>query len=336
MFHSVPIPPAVRTVIHRIEHDLIGGAADMAREVAQALASAARQSDAKSSEEFREEMTAALAAIIRVTPSIAPVSRVLHLVGRAIEVQEESDPASPREHAIQAALDFIGWLEEALERVAATGAALLADGDVIFTYSISSTVFRMIERARSEGKRVRLVTTESRPGNEGLTTIPRMAALGVPVTIGIDAAMGQLMRSCTSAVVGADTVTAGGSALCKVGSFPAALVAHRYGIPFRVAADTSKFDPTTRWGEPLQIREMPASDILRAPPPEIREPLDRQVTVRNPVFEVVPASLITEIITEAGIIHPGAAAALMQGLPQSGLIATLRGQHPQFGQGTTP
>ncbi|MDR7488675.1 MAG: hypothetical protein QN167_07635, partial [Armatimonadota bacterium] len=72
MFHSVPIPPAVRTVIHRIEHDLIGGAADMAREVAQALASAARQSDAKSSEEFREEMTAALAAIIRVTPSIAP------------------------------------------------------------------------------------------------------------------------------------------------------------------------------------------------------------------------------------------------------------------------
>jgi translation initiation factor 2B subunit (eIF-2B alpha/beta/delta family) len=210
------------------------------------------------------------------------------------------------------------------------------DGDVIFTYSISSTVFRMIERARSEGKRVRLVTTESRPGNEGLTTIPRMVAMGVPVTIGIDAAMGQLIRGCTSALVGADTVTAGGSALCKVGSFPAALVAHRYGIPFRVAADTSKFDPTTRWGEPPQIREMPASDILRAPLPGINGTLDHKVTVRNPVFEVVPASLIAEIITEEGIIHPAAAAALMRDQPQSRLITALRGQHPNLGQGATP
>jgi ribose 1,5-bisphosphate isomerase len=332
MRHSALIHPAVRAVIRRIEHDLIGGAADMAREVAEALASAARESDAESSEAFAEEMTTALAAILRVTPSIAPVTRVLHLVGQTLEAPGQGDLASQRERTTQVALGFITWLEQALGRVAAAGAALLADGDVIFTYSISSTVFRMIERARSEGKRVRLVTTESRPGNEGLTTIPRMVAAGVPVTIGIDAAMAQLMRGCTWAVVGADTVTAGGSALCKVGSFPAALVARHYGIPFRVAADTSKFDPGTRWGEPLQIREMPASDILKELPAGVSGAPDRQVTVRNPVFEVVPASLITEIITEEGIFHPGAAAALMRDLPLSQIVAALRGLSPPPGQ----
>ena len=43
----------------------------------------------------------------------------------------------------------------------------------------------MIEAARRQGKRVSVITTESRPDNEGLTTLPRMQSMGVPVTVGV-------------------------------------------------------------------------------------------------------------------------------------------------------
>lgn len=307
------IHPAVRTVVRRIEHDLIGGAADMARESARALATAARETTAADAAVFREEIDTGLAAVLAVTPSIAPVTRMLHLVGREIDDTGETQLTALQARVVGAAEDFIRWLDDALARTAALGASMLSDGDVLFTYSISSTVFRMIEAARAQAKRIHLVTTESRPGNEGLTTIPRMASAGVHVTIGIDAALGQLMRECSVAIVGADTVTAGGAALCKVGAFPAALVARYYGIPFRVAADTSKFDPGTQQGLPLQIREMPPTDI-------VKEPVQPLLAVRNPVFEVVPAALITEIITEEGVLHPGGVSTLMRDLPQSAAV----------------
>jgi ribose 1,5-bisphosphate isomerase len=316
----------VETLIDRIRRDMIGGAADTAREAAAALAAAARDSQAGDTEDLAREIETAIDRILEVTPSVAPVTRVLDLIGRHLDDTSAVSLANSRERVVAEASLFTSWLDDALQRIASIGANLIGDGEVLFTYSISSTVFKMVEAARQQGKRVALVTTESRPGNEGLTTIPRMTRAGVPVTIGIDAAVGQLLRGCTSVIVGADTVTAGGSALCKVGSLPTALVAREYGIPFRLAADTSKFDPRTLGAGRLLIREMPAADILEEIPP--------LVTVCNPVFESIPAHLINEIVTEQGIVHPGGVAVLMRDLPQSRTVSEIlqrrsRGDGPQ-------
>jgi ribose 1,5-bisphosphate isomerase len=200
-------------------------------------------------------------------------------------------------------------LDTALRSISEIGAELIKDGDRIFTYSISSTVWGIFRRARAQGKSIEVVVTESRPGNEGLWNIAELGKDGIPVTVGIDAAMGTLMRGCAMFIVGSDGITSSGGALCKIGSYPAAAVARDLGIPVRIAADTSKFDPLSLLGFGFKIREMPTSDIT--------QDTASNLTVRNPVFDVTPPHLITEIITERGIISPSAAYVVFAGLQQS-------------------
>ncbi len=308
--------PGLETLIGRIRDDLIGGAADMARESAVALADLAGDSRAGDAAALAREIEEAIDRIVAVSPSIAPVTQVLHRVGRVLEDGQELGVAALKARLADVAVGFVRWLDDALGRVARIGGELIEEGEVVFTYSISSTVFRMVEAARAAGKKVALMTTESRPDNEGLTTVPRMVRAGVPVTIGVDAAMAQLMRGCTSVYVGADTVLSTGASLCKVGSFPAALVARHYGLPFRIAADTSKFDPATLAGRPLVVRPTPPEKIL----PRAQVPDPALVAVGTPVFEVVPAEFISAIVTELGVLHPGSISALFRDLPRSALV----------------
>jgi len=178
----------------------------------------------------------------------------------------------------------------------------------------------MIEAAVERGKRVSVVTTESRPGNEGLVTLDRLCPKGVTVDVGIDAAMAQLMRDCTAVYVGSDDVTSAGDCLAKVGCYPTALVARHYGIPYYIAGDTSKFDPSSLRGVPVKIREMPATDIVAGDVVEGGR-------VRNPVFELVPAALITAYVTELGILHPGAVYDAMRTVPWNDRVGEIVAAH---------
>jgi ribose 1,5-bisphosphate isomerase len=309
----------VAVLVDRIERDLIGGAADMARETAAAMAEAVESSRAADAPALRAQCLRDVERIVIVTPSVMPVTFVLHLIAAELDRRAGESLESLRDSLVAAARDAESRIVNAVERVARIGAELLADGEILFTYSISSTVFAIVRRARTEGKRVALVTTESRPGNEGLRTLDEMAGLGVPVTVGIDAAMAVLMRGCTSVCIGGDTITAVGDALCKVGSFPAALAARHHGIPFRVAADTSKLDANTLRGVPLRVREMPHTDVVAQPA--------GHVTVRNPVFELIPARYVDALVTDAGVVAPAATATLLERLPRSERLAELVAAH---------
>jgi ribose 1,5-bisphosphate isomerase len=307
--------PTVENLVTAIRDDLIGGAADMARETARALRALALD-DSISDSDFSTHFGEALVAIIEVTPSIMPVTRVLHATAAA----GDANPQQPRAAIVEAAEGFIDWLNTGLDEIARIGADLIRDGDRLFLYSMSSTVYRMIEAAVERGKTVSVVTTESRPGNEGLMTLERLCPKGVTVDIGIDAAMTPLMRDCTAVYVGSDDVTSAGDCLAKVGCYATALVARHYGLPYYVAGDTSKFDPSSIRGVPIKIREMPATDIVQGEVPEGGR-------VRNPVFEVVPASLITAYVTELGILHPGAVYQVMDTVPWSERVGELVAEH---------
>lgn len=313
MFTPTLTNPTVENVVAAIRDDLIGGAADMARETARALGTLAMD-DSVSDAEFPARFDEALAAIIDVTPSIMPVTRVLHTAAAAVD----SNPSEPRSALGAEAAAFVTWLDDSLNTIARIGADLIADGDRLFLYSMSSTVYRMIEAAVAAGKKVSVVTTESRPGNEGLVTLDRLCPKGVPVDIGIDAAMVTLMRDCTAVYVGSDNVTSVGDCLAKVGCTPTALVARYFGIPYYVAGDTSKFDPSSLRGVPIKIREMPHTDIVQGK-------VQDRGRVRNPVFEMVPARLITAYVTELGILHPGAVSYVMNTIPWNDRVGSLVG-----------
>ena len=307
--------PTVENLGVAIRDDEIGGAADMARETARALRALALD-ETVADAEFADRLDAAIRAIIEVTPSIMPVTRVLHAAAAAAD----SRPDAPRAAVAEMGEEFVAWLDGGLAEIARIGADLIKDGDRLFLYSMSSTVYRMIEAALAVGKSVSVVTTESRPTNEGLVTLDRLCPQGVKVDIGIDAAMAQLMRDCTVVYIGSDDVTSAGDCLAKVGCYPTALVAQHYGIPYYVAGDTSKFDPSSLRGLPVKVRELPATDVV---PGELAE----GGRVRNPVFELVPAQLITAYVTELGILHPGAVYDAMRTVPWNDRVGDLVAAH---------
>jgi translation initiation factor 2B subunit (eIF-2B alpha/beta/delta family) len=309
------IHPAIETVNDRIHRDVIGGAADIAKEVIQAIEGVVTDSRAADAPGLAAEIEAAVMAVLKVLPSFAPPLNALHRVMKQVEDSRAAgdDLVQLREAILGTIAQFKAFAEQALRNVAVYGAEAIRDGDTLFMYSMSSTVWRVIKAAHDQGKRVRVIVTESRPANEGMWTVERMIEYGIPVEVSIDAAIGMLIPRSDLVMVGADSVAASGEALCKVGTYPSALVAREHGVPFYIAADTLKFDSSTLLGLPFRVDPIPVDAVIK--PGEYPG-----AVVSASLFDVTPPHLIKAIISEKGFINPAAAFAVIQDMPLSKTI----------------
>lgn len=192
----------------------------------------------------------------------------------------------------------------------AHGAALLRDGMRVLTHCNAGalataghgTALGVIRSAVESGKRVHVYADETRPFLQGARlTAWELQQDGIPVTLIADNAAGLLMRrgDIDVIIVGADRIAANGDVANKIGTYTVAVLARRHGIPFYVAAPLSTFDPATRTGEAIPLEERAAEEIMGyggvqwAP---------AGVNVRNPVFDITPAELVSALITERGVV----------------------------------
>ena len=205
---------------------------------------------------------------------------------------------------------FRRWSQEAQEKTALLGARLIHPGQTIFTFTYGETVMGVFHQAISQGKTFQVKVTESRPNNDGLATARALAKLGVLVELSVDACMAELISGCDLMIVGAEAITAEGSAVCKVGTYPAALLARANNIPVYVVVDSSKFDLLSLYGIPLVLNSLQRQDVLSGNHRNGAE-------VAGHLFDETPQALISALVTERGIIPPTVSAALMQQMPFS-------------------
>lgn len=299
--------PDVVEIVERVRTDDIGGAADTAKEVIDALSALVRDSKANDVKALVVEVDQAVLDIMRVMPSLAPPINAIHqFVSRMEQGEADGLDLEGMKAALKETRDsFFAWAENALDKVAQYGAEKVSDGDRVFMYSMSSTVWRIFKVAKEQGKEFEVVVTESRPGNEGLWTVTEMDKLGIPVSVSIDACIGELIPDCAAVFVGADVISASGHALCKMGTYPSALVAKASGTPFYIAADTLKFDTATLIGLPYRNEPIHRHEVLDDSYPETAK-------VVGNLFDETPPELVTAIITEVGILHPAAAFTVLQ------------------------
>ncbi len=296
--------PAIKTVVERIRADAIGGAADIAKEVVAALAKLSADSQVNDVSGFSAEFDDAVRDILRVLPSFAPPVNALHRMMGRMEALNGAAVSDLKAEVKSASDDFFKWAESALDKVAQYGAEKVRDGDVVFMYSMSSTVWRILRAAKQQGKHFSVVVTESRPGNEGLWTAREMEKSGIPVSVSIDACIGELVPQSDVVFVGADAISSSGVSFCKVGTYPTALIAKAHGVPFYVAADTLKFDSSTLLGLPFRGEHIPRQQVLTDDYPA-------SVKVVGDLFEDVPPELTTAIITEMGFLSPASVVSVM-------------------------
>ena len=319
--------PAIEVVTDRITRDIIGGAVDTAKEVMTAMGEVANTSEASTVVELFKEMDQAATAVLKICPSFAPPINVLHMMLGTVErdLAAGSSVTEAKKHLTETQSQFFTLIETALTKIANIGAELIKDGYTIFMFSMSSSVWKVLKRAKEQGKHFTVLVTEARPGNEGLWTVDEMNKSGIPVEVSIDACIAELIARSNIVFAGVDSVAADGSVFNKAGSYLCALVAREFGVPFYFVTDTLKFDMATLLGLPFRSDPVQYEDVLG------ERKFVGPVKVVGKLFDTTPANLITALITELGPIHPSACVNVMWNMKSSQRISE---QIPAWAYGT--
>ncbi len=196
------------------------------------------------------------------------------------------------------------------EKIANFGATLFANPVSILTHCNAGalatvavgTALGVIHRAWQEGHVTNVFVDETRPLLQGARlTAFELSRQGIPVTLITDNMAAWVMKTgrVQAVIVGADRIARNGDVANKIGTYGLAVLAHAHQIPFYVAAPLSTFDFSIMDGNSIPIEERHHDEIfyfggVRTAP--------QGINAFNPAFDVTPASLITAIITESGVL----------------------------------
>ncbi|MGC9009643.1 MAG: S-methyl-5-thioribose-1-phosphate isomerase [Sulfolobales archaeon] len=301
-------------IARAIETLEIRGAPAIGVAAALSLAVVALNSNAKNSQELVNELEKASQRLSRTRPTAVnlfwALNRVMNKVRDALNNNFDLDKI--RRIVLEEALTIQKEDLESNIMIGRHGSQLIDDGDTILTHcntgslatSGFGTALGVIRYAWLQGKRIRVIATETRPLLQGSRlTVWELMRDKIPVKLISDNMIGYVMSKglVDKVIVGADRILRTGHVVNKIGTYTIAILASHHKIPFYVAAPTSTIDLETTFDKVI-IEERSAD--------EVRTVLGRlyitvkDVEVYNPAFDITPPDLITAIITEKGIIKP--------------------------------
>ena len=166
------------------------------------------------------------------------------------------------------------------------------------------TALGVIRSAARLGRLALVLAQETRPFLQGarLTTW-ELARDGIPVKLVTDGMSGALMArgEIDAVVVGADRIAANGDVANKIGTYTLAVLAHAHGLPLYVAAPLSTVDLETATGKEIPIEERASDEVTHF----AGRPITPDgVVALHPAFDVTPATLVSAIVTERGVLRP--------------------------------
>jgi methylthioribose-1-phosphate isomerase len=274
------------------------------------LAVDGRSSD--SPEETQSEFYAAINYLSQTRPTAVNLFLSLKRMRRVFEENNTKNSVSVLFQLLQEAKAIHREDVEACEKIGEFGAALIEAGFSILTHCNTGvlattgegTAQAIITTAAKQQKIVRVYVDETRPLLQGARlTSWELVNAGIETILITDSTAGFLMqqRKVNAVIVGADRIAANGDVANKVGTYSLAVLAERHKIPFYVAAPTSTIDIVAEKGTHIPIEERDSHEITHINGVRVAA---NGVKVYAPAFDVTPSSLVTAIITEAGVLKP--------------------------------
>ncbi len=244
---------------------------------------------------------------------------LFYATNRIMSVAKASEV--PVEAAIAEAAAIADEDAAACRAIGENGNTLISKGDKIETHCNAGwlafvdygSALAPIYAAHHAGKDIFVYADETRPRGQGMRlTAWELKGENVPHAVIADNAGAHLMShgKIDMVIVGSDRIAANGDVANKIGTLEKAIAAKYYGIPFYVAAPTSTIDPNTPSGDKIPIENRPDEELLYQTGPGSNGEISRVQVCSpgseglNPAFDVTPASLVTALITEKGIIKP--------------------------------
>ena len=201
---------------------------------------------------------------------------------------------------------------ESCKAIGRFGAELVADGSRLLTHCNAGglatagygTALGVVRGAVEAGKKLTVLADETRPFLQGsrLTSWELMKD-GIDTVLITDGMSGSLMRrgEIDIVVVGSDRIAANGDIANKIGTYNVAVLAKEHGIPFYVAAPLSTIDRNCPDGDSIPIEERDPREVTEFHGTPVAP---EGVGVKNPAFDVTPASYVKAIVTDKGIARP--------------------------------
>lgn len=286
----------IRIAAEKIRKLQVQGARNVAIAAVKAIQTQAELTKAKNKIQFLCELKEAQTIFV-ASRETEPLMRnaIRWIITQAQAVKTEK-VETLSQNVVGNANQFLKDLEDSKEHIAEIGANRIHDNSVVFTHCHSSTVTRLLAKAKADGKNIKVICTETRPAYQGRITANELVGLGIETTFIVDSAARSFMGNVDIVIVGADAITSEGNVVNKIGSSSIAVLAHEARVPFYVVSELLKFDPETLNGECEKIEQRSPTEVWKEAPPKL--------IVRNPAFDVTSNRYIHGLICEEGIIAP--------------------------------
>lgn len=187
----------------------------------------------------------------------------------------------------------LNYKKAVFDKLAKSGPKLIKSGDTVFTHCHSRSVEHLLIEAFKK-KDFEVICTETRPLFQGHKTAKALSKAGIKTTMMVDSAANSFMHQADLLLTGADAITAKNDLVNKIGTSQLSLSAHEHKVPHYGVSSIYKFDPITLLGikEPIEQR----------PTKEVWAKSMKNLTIKNPSFDLTKAKFLTGYITEYGII----------------------------------
>jgi methylthioribose-1-phosphate isomerase len=273
------------------------------------LALGALKIKARSRDDFLKKLRAINQALAATRPTARNLFRALERLQKIADSAKDIEQI--KKALVSEAIQIHSEEAAATRKLSQLGAELIKDGFTILTHCNTGplatagygTALGIIIKAREQGKKIKVLATETRPLLQGARiTAWELKKAKVPFTLITDSMAGYFMGrgEVDCVIVGADRIAANGDTANKIGTYTLAVLAKEHNIPFYVAAPTTTIDMTLASGEEIPIEERSPKEVTHI---QGVATAPAGVKARNPAFDVTPHRYITAIITENGIIR---------------------------------
>ena len=275
---------ALAARVEELRTDRSHGASWLARHAVEALAAVAEE-EAASADELLDRLVSAGRELAASRPGVGAIQGA---VGRILVAARPWMHLPPDELA-RLVTEEIGGLISQRDRAARSIAIQLTERlheAFVITHSASATVREVLIKTPPE----RVTCTVSHPHEEGRAFAEDLRAAGLTVELVGDEDAEEAVRQSSLLLLGADAVYRDGTLCNKIGSHALARAAAEEAVPTVVACEVIKFVPV---------------DAADAPP--LEEEAD--------IFDLTPAELIDEIVTEEGAVRSDEVRSLIDRTP---------------------
>jgi len=193
--------------------------------------------------------------------------------------------------------EMAAWIMSARHARAKRAAAALPQKARLLTHcNVSGELVAIARYSKEMGKEISVIATETRPYLQGTRlTAWELARAGVPVSLIPDCAIAQVMAhgKVQAVIVGSDRCARNGDVINKVGTYPLALMAREYKLPFYALV---QYPGSLENGAEVEIEERPMEELVQFQGQSLLGEECEEIRVRYPAFDVTPADLITSLI----------------------------------------